>query len=361
MSDYDPFGARARQNCLNRVVAKFHTRLVSLAREIDADIRGRGFAGMGFHPKVADAFRSIGIVVDEVLAFEARAADYQRERWGATRECDPAAAWSQEDEQRLLDRLEREGKRLPERLVSQANRLVCSPESGHLRDLAMGCVNDLSHRVRQAYAEGRARMGLLGQTPPVGPKTTPIVFISSTIEDLEQHRAKARDAINQVGFVPRMKEYFAARGDKGPLAVCLEKVSGSATEPPADVVVLIVAHRYGWVPEDQPGSDRKSITWLECEKARENGKEVLAFVVKRDHPWPDNLREEHQIAEEVAKGMGTSERLAEVRDNVVWLGKFKAWIDSLDTRVTFTTPESLHGAVLAALYEWQKRHLNDVA
>jgi hypothetical protein len=223
------------------------------------------------------------------------------------------------------------------------------------------------HASRLASAETHAAPAADGvevgqdERPPAGATTTPIVFVSSTIEDLEKHRGKARDAINQVGFVPRMKEYFAARGDQGPLAVCLEKVSGSATEPPADVVVLIVAHRYGWVPEDQPGSDRKSITWLECEKARENGKEVLAFVVEKDCDWPGELREENRIAEETARGTGTPELLREVQSNVDWLGRFKTWIDSLGIRATFTTPESLHGAVLAALHDWQKRHLNDVA
>ncbi len=185
-------------------------------------------------------------------------------------------------------------------------------------------------------------------------KTTPIVFISSTVEDLKEYRAKARDAVNQLGFVPRMKEYFAASGNP-PLAECLQKVSGSPTEPPADVVVLIVAHRYGWVPRNQSSAERKSITWLECEKAQQSGKKVLAFVMDTDYPWPEERREEHRIAKEAAKGTGTSELLAEVQSNVDWLGRFKTWIDEHCTRVTFTTPDSLCGAVFAALDGWQKR------
>jgi hypothetical protein len=59
------------------------------------------------------------------------------------------------------------------------------------------------------------------------PPTTPVVFISSTIEDLVEYRDRARDAALAANFFPRMKEYFAARGDKPLLAVCLEKVSGS--------------------------------------------------------------------------------------------------------------------------------------
>jgi hypothetical protein len=67
------------------------------------------------------------------------------------------------------------------------------------------------------------------------------------------------------------------------------------------------------------------------------------------------LREENRIAEETARGTGTPELLREVQSNVDWLGRFKAWIDKHCIRATFTTPESLHGAVLAALHEWQKR------
>jgi hypothetical protein len=196
-----------------------------------------------------------------------------------------------------------------------------------------------------------------GERKGIGFPGTPVVFISSTSEDLKDYREKARDAALLAGFMPRMMEYFAASGSNPPLRACLEKVSGSPIEPPADVLVLIVAHRYGWVPKDQSGSERKSITWLECEQAQQNGCEVLAFVVDKDHPWPDGLREEHQIAREASKGTGTPELLAEVQSNVAGLKQFKRWIDDLALRATFTTPDSLHGQVVAALNEWRRRHV----
>ena len=70
-------------------------------------------------------------------------------------------------------------------------------------------------------------------------KTVPIVFISSTSEDLKEHRAAARDAANSAGFLPVMMEYFVASGEKPPLDACLAKVDET------DVLVAIVAHRYG--------------------------------------------------------------------------------------------------------------------
>lgn len=65
----------------------------------------------------------------------------------------------------------------------------------------------------------------------------PIVFISSTREDLESYRQAARDAAVRAGFHPIMMEYFAA-GNNPPLKTCMEKVT------PCDVQIFIVAHRY---------------------------------------------------------------------------------------------------------------------
>ena len=94
---------------------------------------------------------------------------------------------------------------------------------------------------------------------------TPKVFISSTAEDLKECRVAAREAVGRPGFVPVMQEYFVASGEHPPLEACLRKVSET------DVLVVIVARRYGWVPPDQAKGGRKSITWLECERAAEEG------------------------------------------------------------------------------------------
>ena len=87
----------------------------------------------------------------------------------------------------------------------------------------------------------------------------PVVFISSTSEDLEEYRQQAAKAAVASGFAPRIMEYFAATGHAPSLPACLEKVAE------AEVVVVIVAHRYGWVPEGPDNPDAKSITWLECD------------------------------------------------------------------------------------------------
>src|ERR1700691_4900194 len=102
----------------------------------------------------------------------------------------------------------------------------------------------------------------------------PVVFISSTSEDLKEHRAQAELAAKSHEFFPQMIESFPANGRTPTLQACLDEVAK------AEVVVVLVAHRYGWVPDDPTNPDHKSITWLECHHARHsNNKQALAFRV----------------------------------------------------------------------------------
>ena len=62
-------------------------------------------------------------------------------------------------------------------------------------------------------------------------------------------------------------------------------------------MVVIVAHRYGWIP---PGK-RKSITRLECEHAKLKGKPVIAFEVDPKTNWPAKLKDIHGKVTELAE------------------------------------------------------------
>ena len=117
-------------------------------------------------------------------------------------------------------------------------------------------------------------------------RETPYVFISSTVEDLRAYREAAKEAAVQTRMLPRMLEYFTAAGDRPPLEACLAEVSD------CDLLVVLVAHRYGWVPDETRTGQGKSITRLEIERALADGHEVLAFLVDEKHPWPDDQREE---------------------------------------------------------------------
>jgi len=176
-------------------------------------------------------------------------------------------------------------------------------------------------------------------------KSTPVVFISSTSDDLKPYRAAARDAAISAGLLPKMMEYFPATG-RPSLAECLRIVSE------ADVVAAVVAHRYGWVPDDQPGGEAKSITWLECEQAAREGKRVLAFIVDEDCEWPVELRESYRASAAIEDGSFTPALAAEVQRNRAQLNAFKQWL-SANLRATFRNPDDLRGKVSDALSEWR--------
>src|SRR5271157_4114848 len=117
----------------------------------------------------------------------------------------------------------------------------------------------------------------------------PIVFISSTSDDLKDHREQAASAARASGFFPLMMEYFPASGHAPSLQACREMVAQ------AEVVVVLVAHRYGWVSDDPSNPDAKSITWLECEHARQTNKPVFAFLVDPKYSWRKELYENYRL------------------------------------------------------------------
>lgn len=182
----------------------------------------------------------------------------------------------------------------------------------------------------------------------------PKVFISSTVEDLEEHRAVARDAANGAQFLTVMLEYFAASGEHTPLPACMAKVDET------DVTVVIIAHRYGWEPPGQE-DDPKSVTWLECERTLASEKEVLAFLVDSEQPWDENLKEGFRVTSAMHDGTATPELLESVQHNITRLKEFKSWVSGLGIRLTFTTPEDLRGKISDALREWKERNSTSAA
>jgi formylglycine-generating enzyme required for sulfatase activity len=174
------------------------------------------------------------------------------------------------------------------------------------------------------------------------------VFISSTSEDLKEYRIEARDAVLSVGLRPVMMEYFAATGGP-PLAECLARVS------PCKVLVVIAAHRYGWVPSDQTPVGHQSITWLECARAWEEGKQVIPFLLDKDADWPAERRESYRLADAIEKGIDTPELLQEIKRNCVTLEEFKRLLNQT-LRSTFTTPVDLKSKIISALHEWRDQH-----
>jgi hypothetical protein len=181
----------------------------------------------------------------------------------------------------------------------------------------------------------------------------PDVFLSSTSDDLKEHREQAAKAALANGFFPRMMEYFPARGDAPTLPACLAMVAQAEVE----VVVVLVAHRYGWVPDGPENPDAKSITWLECDYAWEVTKaEVLAFLVDPVYPWPAELRENYRlIAERDQPNRKYNQIRKEVQRNEKKLAEFKQKLSG-KFRGTFTDAASVRTVVSEALAAWRLRH-----
>ena len=186
-------------------------------------------------------------------------------------------------------------------------------------------------------------------------KETPKVFISSTVEDLKPFRKMAARAANRAKFVPKMMEYEGASSVKPPLHTCMGWIDE------VDVLIVIVANRYGWIPEDQPENGTKSITWLECLRAlqpenEDDKKEVLAFLLDPAVEWPEKFDETFRLTDAIKKGNYTSELADQVNEAVKQLGAFRTWIKEHCVYKTFQNPDNLETEVLQSLIDWRSKH-----
>lgn len=166
------------------------------------------------------------------------------------------------------------------------------------------------------------------------------VFLSSTSKDLDGHRAKVSEAIRSMGLAAEQMELFQAQpGDT--VSACLRLVQDS------DALVLIIAHRYGWVPkatEHAKADGQRSITWLEYEQATSEGKPVFVFMVDDGASWTGG-REQDRLVD-------PNEDPAVVATSVRELGKFKALLKNSTILSFFTTPDDLAWRVTASLGRW---------
>ena len=148
-----------------------------------------------------------------------------------------------------------------------------------------------------------------------------------------------------------MFEYNPSRGDVPSYPECMRRADE------ADVIVVLGAHWYGWVPEDQPagedGPGRKSITWLEAERAWASGKEVLGFVVETDvKAWP------HKTEMDVLTDYSAPDyqsKSAEYPRRMALLAQFKKEISRYQ-RNSFRSEDDLAAKVTPSLSDWRERH-----
>jgi uncharacterized protein DUF4062 len=166
------------------------------------------------------------------------------------------------------------------------------------------------------------------------------IFLASTAQDLVAHRKVADDTILRLSQDAVVMERFGPMPGE-PVEECERKARES------DVVVCIVAHRYGFVPE----KGRGSITRREVEAAKGAGKDVLVWIVADDHPWTEKKEQDLLIDPTVVTD---PLRVVEVTAGVAALVDFKAWLRQTFVCDTFTTPDDLGRKIAITLSEYAR-------
>ncbi len=135
------------------------------------------------------------------------------------------------------------------------------------------------------------------------------IYISSTYQDLRDHREKVYHALRQLSHdVVAMEDYVAT--DSRPLDQCLRDVAS------CEIYVGIFAWRQGFIP---PG-EKVGITELEYREARKKSKTCLIFLLHDEADWKkswidrdtsaiDKLRDELKLAHGISH-FSTVEELA---------------------------------------------------
>jgi tetratricopeptide (TPR) repeat protein len=161
------------------------------------------------------------------------------------------------------------------------------------------------------------------------------VFLSSTAQDLVAYRQVADDTILRLSQEAVVMERFGPLPGE-PVEECERKARES------DIVICIVAHRYGFGPE----KGRGSIPQREVEAAKAEGRDVLVFIIADDYPWTEK-KEQDLLTDPTV--LADPARIAEVVEGVAALNTFKAWLRKTFVCDTFTTPDELGKKIAIAL------------
>lgn len=156
------------------------------------------------------------------------------------------------------------------------------------------------------------------------------IYISSTYQDLGEHRAAVDRTLRRMGHDVIGMEQYVAEGNR-PLDRCIADVGA------ADLYVVIVAWRYGYVPPDQPAPGTYSITELEYLAAAEAGKPILAFLLDPETPWPTSR----------VDAMSADPQFGETRPGHN-IARFRSLLGTNYLAGIFSTPDDLSSQVAAA-------------
>src|SRR5262245_52576390 len=118
------------------------------------------------------------------------------------------------------------------------------------------------------------------KTPAPSTSSPRRVFVSYTAEDLVAYADAVVEVVRGMGWIVDDHRDWSSSG-RPSVEECVKRVRE------CDVLVVLVAHRYGWIPAKKQGGDgERSITWIEVDAAMRAERPVLAFLVDDDQPWP---------------------------------------------------------------------------
>ena len=176
-------------------------------------------------------------------------------------------------------------------------------------------------------------------------ETRPVIYISSTFFDLEEHRKILIDALQKTkSFEVRCMENYGTIS-KPPLQQCLDDVKAS------EFYLLLLGNRYGYIPEGY----QLSITNLEYKEAiGDHNPDVVAAVPATDKcVLPFLLNKDYALSDAVVKAIqdeADREGDAATQNKKDKLDKLKARIGAdftLDKG--FTSPQDLVAKVFGAM------------
>lgn len=162
------------------------------------------------------------------------------------------------------------------------------------------------------------------------------MFLSSTASDMTACREKVRDTILRLEQLPIGMETFTPQPTT-PVADCMKEAAE------ADVVIVMVAYRYGSPPTvDLGGDGKRSVTWLEVEAAKQAEKPVYAYLIDPQAEWGEAKETDLLNTEPEAK-------YAEILGRIRGLKEFKDYLNANCTWALFTTFDDLAAKVATKL------------
>lgn len=148
----DIFSANARHVHFNRVVAAYHVKVVSVIQEVDEDIRTRGSGALSSHPRIAEILKLPQTVVDELMGFDSRHAEYAKARFALDGTWDGIYPFCEEHESHLVNWLTTSPESRSRRIFKESKRLT---NPGGCDGYAKQVADEIAYEVHRFYGEQR--------------------------------------------------------------------------------------------------------------------------------------------------------------------------------------------------------------